>query len=65
MAKEQSRPGTVPGGRGLPAFARRWCDDAAVFPPGLMSLVDAVPAHLRHEAAGYAELVGPLILAAP
>ena len=65
MAKEQSRPGTVPGGRGLPAFARGWCDDAAVFPPGLMSLVDAVPAHLRHEAAGYAELVGPLILAAP
>ncbi|WP_091673180.1 hypothetical protein [Amycolatopsis marina] len=49
----------------LPAFARGLCDDAAVFPPGLMPLHEAVPAHARHETARYAELVGPLILAAP
>jgi hypothetical protein len=40
------------------------CDDAAVFPPGSMSLVDAVPAHLRHEVSAHAFLVGPFVLAA-
>lgn len=38
------------------------CDDAAIFPPGLAPLADAVPAHLRHEASDYADLVGPLIV---
>lgn len=40
------------------------CDDAAIFPPGLTPLVDAVPAHVRHEASDHAELVGPLIVSA-
>lgn len=49
----------------LPTFAKGLCDDAAVFPPGRMPLHEAVPAHVRHESARYAELVGPLIIAAP
>ncbi|MBK1782743.1 hypothetical protein [Prauserella cavernicola] len=49
----------------LPAFARGLCDDAAVFPPGLVPLERAVPAHVRHRAADYGELVGPLVLAEP
>lgn len=40
------------------------CDDAAVFPPGNMSLADAVPAHVRHNASAHAPLVGPFVLAA-
>ncbi|MVZ99195.1 hypothetical protein F8568_002095 [Actinomadura sp. LD22] len=48
----------------LPAFARGLCDDAAVFPPGLAPLADAVPAHRRHRSAPYAALVGPLVLPA-
>lgn len=48
----------------LPAFARRWCDDAATFPPGLAPLSDAVPAHAEHRRAPYGELVGPLVVAA-
>jgi hypothetical protein len=40
------------------------CDDAAIFPPGLAPLADAVPAHLRHLASEHADLVGPLILGA-
>ncbi|TKG71063.1 hypothetical protein [Prauserella endophytica] len=50
---------------GLPAFARGLCDDAAVFPPGLAPLADAVPAHVRHRASAYGQLVGPLVLAEP
>ncbi|MFC4003585.1 hypothetical protein ACFS2C_17445 [Prauserella oleivorans] len=49
----------------LPVFARGLCDDAAVFPPGLAPLADAVPAHREHRAGSYGELVGPLVLAAP
>ncbi|MFF5989305.1 hypothetical protein [Prauserella flavalba] len=49
----------------VPAFARGLCDDAAVFPPGLAPLEDAVPAHVRHRASAYGELVGPLVLAEP
>lgn len=48
----------------IPAFARGLCDDAAVFPPGLVPLADAVPAHRAHRAAPYADLVGPLVLPA-
>ncbi|WP_033292410.1 hypothetical protein [Amycolatopsis jejuensis] len=39
-------------------------DDAAVFPPGLAPLPDAITAHDRHTAAWYAEMVGPLVIAA-
>ncbi|NYE10335.1 hypothetical protein [Actinomadura citrea] len=48
----------------LPRFALGLCDDAAVFPPGLAPLADAVPAHRDHRAAAYAGLVGPLVLPA-
>ncbi len=39
-------------------------DDAAVFPPWNLPLVDAVPTHDQHRAASYADLVGPFVLAA-
>ncbi len=48
----------------IPAFALGLCDDAAVFPPGLTPLAEAVPAHRAHRAAPYAGLVGPLVLPA-
>ncbi|MEU8117673.1 hypothetical protein AB0C21_03075 [Spirillospora sp. NPDC049024] len=48
----------------IPSFAAGLCDDAAVFPPGLAPLADAVPAHRDHLAAPYAGLVGPLVLPA-
>ncbi|MFC4054260.1 hypothetical protein ACFOY4_31595 [Actinomadura syzygii] len=48
----------------VPAFAVALCDDAAVFPPGLAPLADAVPAHRAHRAAPYAAVVGPLVLPA-
>ncbi|GAB2675072.1 hypothetical protein [Thalassiella azotivora] len=37
-------------------------DDAAVFPPGLAPITDAVPAHRRHRAAWYSPVVGPLLV---
>lgn len=40
------------------------CDDAAVFPPGSLPLADAVPAHLAHQQASYAGVVGGFVLAA-
>ncbi|AUG80761.1 hypothetical protein CFP65_6092 [Kitasatospora sp. MMS16-BH015] len=39
-------------------------DDAAVFPPGDLPLPQAVPAHLAHQDAWYAELVGPFLCGA-
>lgn len=48
----------------LPPLFVRLCDDAAIFPPGLMPLSEAVPAHLRHRVARYAGLVGPLVVTA-
>ncbi|WP_308165795.1 hypothetical protein [Actinomadura sp. NEAU-AAG7] len=45
-----------------PALFTGLCDDAAVFPPGLAPLAEAVPAHRRHRAAAYAPMVGPLVL---
>ncbi|VVJ18044.1 Uncharacterised protein [Amycolatopsis camponoti] len=49
----------------IPALFTGLCDDAAVFPPGLASLPDAVAAHDGYRKAWYADLVGPLVLAAP
>ncbi|MFI0353005.1 hypothetical protein [Actinomadura sp. 9N407] len=49
----------------LPPVFHGLCDDAAVFPPGLMPLAEAVPAHLRHKASGHAELIGSFVVAAP
>lgn len=37
-------------------------DDAAVFPPGLATVPDAVSAHRGHRTAWYADLVGPLLV---
>ncbi|MGI5994749.1 hypothetical protein [Saccharomonospora viridis] len=48
----------------FPAFAKGLCDDAAIFPPGLAPLAEAVPAHVRHVNSPYAELVGPLVVSA-
>lgn len=53
----------VDGGR-IPALFAGLCDDAAVFPPGLAPLPDAVAAHDEHVSAWYAGLVGPLVIAA-
>ena len=48
----------------VPPLFRALFDDAAVFPPGDLPLVDAVPAHLAHRAAWYAESVGPFLCGA-
>lgn len=39
-------------------------DDAALFPPAALPLPEALAAHRRHRAAGYAGAVGPFLLAA-
>lgn len=49
----------------IPALFAGLCDDAAVFPPGLAPLPDAVTAHDVYAKTWYADLVGPLVLAAP
>jgi hypothetical protein len=49
----------------IPALFAGLCDDAAVFPPGLAPLPDAVAAHDTYQQAWYRDLVGPLVLAAP
>ncbi|PTR24943.1 hypothetical protein C8K36_107199 [Rhodococcus sp. OK519] len=41
------------------------CDDAALFPPGNAPMDAAVPAHLEHEHADHAALVGPFVFPAP
>ncbi|WP_181776744.1 hypothetical protein [Amycolatopsis pittospori] len=48
----------------IPALFAGLCDDAAVFPPGLAPLPDAVAAHDEHVSAWYSDLVGPLVVAA-
>ncbi len=47
----------------IPALFAGLCDDAAVFPPGLAPLPDALAAHGSHRMAWYRDLVGPLVLA--
>ncbi|MFD8497194.1 hypothetical protein [Amycolatopsis sp. NPDC059657] len=49
----------------IPAVFAGLCDDAAVFPPGLAPLPDAIAAHDMYRKAWYTDLVGPLVLAAP
>jgi hypothetical protein len=49
----------------IPPLFAGFCDDAAVFPPGLAPLPDAVAAHDRYATAWYSDLVGPLVVAAP
>jgi hypothetical protein len=48
----------------IPALVAGLCDDAAVFPPGLAPLPEAVRAHQERHDRWYAGLVGPLVLAA-
>ncbi|MEU6130730.1 hypothetical protein ABZ805_16280 [Saccharopolyspora sp. NPDC047091] len=40
-------------------------DDAAMFPPGLLPLPQAVRAHAAHRTAAHSAAVGPLVVAAP
>lgn len=46
----------------VPTLIRGLCDDAAIFPPGLKPLPDAVVDHGQHLRAPYAPVVGPLVL---
>lgn len=48
----------------LNPLVARLCDDAAIFPPGLKPLPEAVPDHRAHLASSHAELVGPFIVSA-
>jgi hypothetical protein len=47
----------------IPAVVAGLCDDAAVFPPGLAPLPEAVRAHQERHDRWFAGLVGPLVLA--
>jgi hypothetical protein len=47
-----------------PALFTGLVDDAAVFPPGLAPLPDAVREHRVHRTAWYAALIGPLLVPA-
>ncbi|WP_457031563.1 hypothetical protein [Kitasatospora sp. P5_F3] len=48
----------------VPPLFRGLFDDAAVFPPGDLPLAEAVPAHLGHRSAWYADAVGPFLCGA-
>ncbi|MER5866010.1 hypothetical protein [Kitasatospora sp. NPDC002040] len=48
----------------VPPLFQGLFDDAAVFPPGDLPLAEAVPAHLRHRSAWYADAVGPFLCGA-
>ncbi|WP_322786492.1 hypothetical protein [Hoyosella subflava] len=48
----------------IPEILKGLCDNAAIFPPGLMPLDEAIPAHSDHERAPYSALVGPFIIGA-
>ncbi len=46
----------------IPEPYRHLVDDAAIFPPGLAPLPEAVTAHVAHLASGHADLVGPFVV---
>ncbi|WP_134768250.1 hypothetical protein [Nocardioides sp. 1609] len=46
----------------IPSPFRHLVDDAAIFPPGLAPLPDAVAAHAAHLRSGHAALVGPFLV---
>ncbi|MCO1653815.1 hypothetical protein [Pseudonocardia humida] len=48
----------------VPAAVAALCDDAAAFPPALRPLPDAVLAYAKRAGAWYADLIGPMVLAA-
>lgn len=45
-----------------PALVAGLLDDAAVFPPGLAPMPEAVAAHTRHSRSWYAGLIGPFLV---
>ena len=45
----------------IPALFRHLVDDAAMFPPGDLPLVEAVAAHRAHRKSDHADLVGPFV----
>ncbi|GAA1614340.1 hypothetical protein GCM10009789_80590 [Kribbella sancticallisti] len=45
----------------IPALFRHLVDDAAMFPPGDLPLVEAVQAHRTHRKSSYADLVGSFV----
>ncbi|GAY07395.1 hypothetical protein [Pseudonocardia sp. N23] len=53
----------IPGTGVVPPVVAQLCDDAAVFPPGLAPLPDAVRAHRERHEHWWADLAGPLVLA--
>jgi hypothetical protein len=48
----------------IPPVVTGLCDDAAVFPPGLAPLPEAVRAYRNRRGTWYEDFVGPLVLAA-
>lgn len=46
----------------IPARFQRLVDDAAIFPPGLSPLAEAVGAHAGHLSSGHRDLVGPFVV---
>ncbi len=46
----------------VPTFLHAFVDDAAIFPPGNTPLEQAVPDHLAHRRAEYADLVGGFVV---
>lgn len=46
----------------IPPPFRALVDDAAIFPPGLSPLPEAVAAHVEHRRAPYRDLVGPFVV---
>lgn len=47
----------------VPSLFAGLCDDAAIFPPGNLTLEQAVPAHLRHRGGVHSPLVGTFVVA--
>jgi hypothetical protein len=45
----------------IPPPFQHLVDDAAIFPPGLAPLPDAMAAHVAHRRAAHADLVGPFL----
>jgi hypothetical protein len=59
-----SLPGAAASSPAEPALFAALIDDAAVFPPGLAPLPDAVREHRTHRSSRYAALIGPLLVPA-
>ncbi|HJD80708.1 hypothetical protein [Kitasatospora aureofaciens] len=60
----ETSAGTSASHFAVPELFRGLFDDAAVFPPGNLPVVEAVPAHRAHRTAWYADAVGPFLCGA-